>query len=70
MYLLGGKKKKGSKKRSKLSAREVKQLLQKTRHKRNSWIRNDKPLVSDVTEKFPQLVKSRWASHFYLEIVL
>ena len=58
-YRNKGKGKKGSKQST------VKQLMEKTRGRRQQWIRSDHPLVSEVITKFPHLASSRWVSIMY-----
>lgn len=42
----------------------VKNLMIKTRFRRHQWINNDRPLISEVLQKFPHLSTSRWVSLF------
>ena len=42
----------------------VKLLMEKTKARRHQWIRTEKPLVSEITNKFPHLNLSRWVSTF------
>ena len=62
-YRNGGKGKKGSKQST------VKQLMEKTRSRRQQWIRSDHPLVSEVITTFPHLASSRWVSIMYAFII-
>ena len=41
----------------------VKELMVKTRFRRHQWISNDRPLISEVLEKFLYLSSSRWVSY-------
>lgn len=43
----------------------VKNLMAKTRVRRRQWINSDRPLISDVLEKFPYLSTSRWVSFIF-----
>ena len=43
----------------------VKQLMEKTKIKRQRWIREERPLILEVVEKFPHLTSSRWVSVFH-----
>ena len=40
----------------------VKHLMEKTKIRRHQWIPEERPLVSEVVEKFPHLTSSRWVS--------
>jgi len=37
----------------------IKELMEKTKKKRHQWIREDRPLIIEVLDKFPLLAKSR-----------
>ena len=50
--------KKGGKRMGKHSA--VKHLMELTRAKRCQWVQQDRPLISEVVEKFPCLAFSKW----------
>jgi len=39
---------------------KIKNLMEKTMIQRSMWIFNDKPLVSEVIEKFPFLTSFKW----------
>jgi len=53
---------KGKKSKSSNHGR-IKELMDKTKLRRYSWIREDpQPLVSEVVEKFPHLKSSKWVT--------
>ena len=56
-------KNKGKGKKGSLSY--VKDLMMKTRFRRHQWISNERPMISEVVEKFPYLSRSRWVSISY-----
>ena len=40
----------------------IKDLMEKTKVKRHQWIRQDRPMITEVLDKFPVLRTSRWVS--------
>lgn len=40
----------------------IKDLMEKTKKRRHQWIRQDRPMVTEVLNKFPVLRTSRWVS--------
>ena len=40
----------------------IKNLMEKTKFQRHKWIRQDKPMILEVLDKFPYLSTSRWVS--------
>ena len=40
----------------------VKDLMEKTKKNRHQWIRQDRPMITEVLYKFPVLQTSRWVS--------
>lgn len=38
----------------------VKELMEKTKKNRHKWIREDRPMITEVVDKFPVLRTSRW----------
>lgn len=45
----------------------VKELMTKTRFRRHQWVSSDRPLISEVLEKFPYLSSSRWVSYITIK---
>ena len=48
------------KKHKKGNHQVVKELMEKTKKKRHEWIREDRPLITEILDKFPVLRTSRW----------
>lgn len=44
------------------SHKVIKDLMEKTKQRRHQWIRRDRPMITEVLEKFPVLRTSRWVS--------
>lgn len=40
----------------------IKNLMEKTKLRRHQWIRQDRPLILEILDKFPYLSTSRWVS--------
>ena len=40
----------------------IKNLMEKTKLRRYQWIRQDRPLILEILDKFPYLSTSRWVS--------
>ena len=38
----------------------IKELMEKTKKNRHKWIREDRPMIKEVLDKFPVLRTSRW----------
>ena len=38
----------------------IKELMEKTKKKRHQWIRQDRPMITEVLDRFPLLRTSRW----------
>jgi len=49
-------------KKNPVNRKEVKALMIFTRARRNQWIREEHPLVTEVTTKFPCLKEINWVS--------
>ena len=56
LEMLGKHKKSGNHK-------EVKRLMELTKFRRHQWIREERPMVFDVVEKFPCLATNKWVSN-------
>ena len=40
----------------------IKNLMDKTKLRRHQWIRQDRPLILEILDKFPYLSTSRWVN--------
>ena len=40
----------------------IKNEMEKTKLRRHQWIRQDRPLILEILDKFPYLSTSRWVS--------
>ena len=44
------------------SHKEIKRLMELTKHRRHMWIREERPMIFDVIATFPCLSTSKWVS--------
>lgn len=45
--------------------KELKRLMELTKVRRHQWIREERPMIFDVIEKFPCLATNKWVSGLF-----